>query len=108
MKDSLRSVALHALRKLIAVKGASEAARAALKKVDDAVYSDFSAIPYPIESELVRLIDAVLDADGIAAYLLYEAMSMAGGGRIEFPDGRKYPIRTIEDVENLLREGYPE
>ena len=64
---------------------------------------DISGLKATIDA--VGLIDAVLDAEGIAAYLLYECDR--GPGKIIMPGGQEYPIATVEDVEKLLAEQYP-
>ena len=107
--SELRTSAIAALRAVVATKTASDLARERLVDIWGDGCRDFHAIPNAIETALVSLIDAVLNADGLAEYFLYEALSMKDGGSISFnDDGRSYPIRTIEDVEILLRERYPE
>lgn len=102
-----RAAALAALRVLVAARVKSDAARVALRSVDPDCWSDFHSIPAEVEAAMVKLIDAVFEADGLAAYLLYETARMEDGGLIEFPDGSEYRIRTVEDVEALLEAEYP-
>ena len=102
---ALRTTALASLRALIATRTASDAARKTLQALDPDGFRIWNAIPPAIEDTLVGLIDAVLDADGIAAYLLYECDRSPG--KIIMPGGQEYPIATVEDVEKLLAEQYP-
>ena len=102
---ALRANALASLRTLIATRAASDAARKSLQALDPEGFDMWRAIPPAIEDALVDLIDAVLDADGIAAYLLYECDRSPG--KIIFPEGHEYPIATVEDVEKLLTDQYP-
>jgi hypothetical protein len=102
---ALRATALASLRALIATRAASDAARKHLQALDPDGFQSWNAIPPAVEDALVGLIDAVLDAGEIAAYLLYECNR--GPGKIIFPIGQEYPISTVEDVEKLLAEQYP-
>ena len=102
---AMRATAIASLRALIATRAASDAARKSLQAIDLESYDMWRAIPPAIEDAMVGLIDAVLDADGIAAYLLYECDRSPG--KIIMPGGHEYPIATVEDVEKLLAEQYP-
>ena len=101
---ALHTTALASLRALIATRTASDVARESLQALDPDGFDMWRAIPPAVEAALVDLIDAVLDADGIAAYLLECGRRP---GRIVFPGGHEYPIATVEDVEKLLAEQYP-
>ena len=101
----LRTTALAALRALIATRTASDAARKSLEALDPDSYHFWRAIPPAVEDALVSLIDAILGANEIASYLLYECRRRPG--RVIMPTGQEYPIATVDDVETLLAEQYP-
>ena len=103
---ALRTTALAGLRSLVATRAASDAARESLRALDPDGFDMWRAIPPAIEDTLVGLIDAMLDAEGMAAYLLYEC-SHDCPGLVIMPTGQEYPIATVEDVEKLLAEQYP-
>ncbi len=101
----LRKTALTSLRVLVDAIAAGETARKALRALDPDTYQFWLPIPPAVEGALVDMIDEILGGDKIASYLLYECNR--GGGYVQFPDGVKYPIVTLGDVERLLKERYP-
>ncbi|WP_422923167.1 hypothetical protein [Singulisphaera sp. PoT] len=54
-----------------------------------------------IVTSVVRLLDAFL-GDEIASYFLFEANNMKDGGEIVEPDGREWPICSLEDVKAYI------
>lgn len=103
--QDLREIGLTTLRELVETKAAADRARSALLAFDPDAYTMFSAMPGKMETATVRLIDAALQGDGIADYLLYECVRAPGSTIM--PDGTEYKIATVDDVERLLCEQYP-
>lgn len=103
--QALRETGLATLRELIKTKAAAVLARKALLDFDPDGWTMFSAMPGRMEEATVRLIDAALQGEGIAEYLLYECNREPGA--VIISDALRYEIASIDDVEKLLREQYP-
>jgi len=60
------------------------------------------AMDEKIETAVVALLDHIL-GDELATYFLYEALGMKGDAYIQ-DHGRRWPIRSVEDVGTYVRE----
>ena len=105
-EHALRSAALDMLRKLEALDKKHAAYVAALRELQPGI-GVVSPLPGDLETEIVGLVDMILGADEIAAYLRWEARGMQGGGAVISADDHGYPIRTVADVAAYLDAEHP-
>lgn len=102
---TLRETALAALQALHDARGRSDRITEALR--EEWPDLDGLFLPSPaVEDATIKLIDAAL-GDTVGSYFLYECLSMKDGGAIEV-GGRRYPIRTIDDVRAYLDAEVPD
>lgn len=104
-EQSLRAAALDMLRKLDDLDKRHAPYMDALRELQPDI-GIVSPLPSDIETEIVGLIDTVLGADEIAAYLRWEASTMRDGGAVIVND-REYPIRNVDDVAAYLDAEHP-
>lgn len=57
------------------------------------------------EAKTVELLDKVLGDEELASYFIYECQNRKEGGYIQInEDGKKYPLKTIKDLEKYIKE----
>lgn len=102
-EQTLRAAALDMLRKLEELDEKHAAYVAALRELQPDI-GIVSPLPRNLETEIVGLIDTILGADEIAAYLRW---GTTHGGGLIIVNGREYPIRNVDDVAAYLDAEYP-
>lgn len=68
----------------------------AMALVQGDFHSNIEIMNHNIYSAVASLLDEIL-GDETASYYLFECLNMKGGGSV-YEDGKKYPLRNIEDL----------
>lgn len=101
-QDTVREKALAVLDAILKAQPELDAINEMGRRLFGDVYPHQSLMPDKILEAVIALIDVPLE--GNASYILYDAPK--GGGNVEI-DGKKWPLRGVDDLRTFLAERPP-